>query len=844
MDSQRHSQPQQARPTIGLLAEVGRSPYHRALWTGFIDAAPALGTNLIWYMSRALNAPGHDTQHSVFDLLIANKVDGLIISGTLGNYVTTAEFASFIDRYRPLPMVGITQAPGLPSVIVDNGQGMRDMVTHFIEVHGYRRIAFICGPENNEEAALRYRAYVDALTEHGLSLDPDLVAPGTFNYQAGMDAVRLLLDERKAKFDALVAANDWMAFGALRALEVRGVRVPDDVALGGFDDTKEAAASNPPLTTVQQPTQQLGYAGIKVMLKLLAGEQIPEQTLLPTKLVVRRSCGCVEQAVTRAAAGSLTRKKEPLRESIIAQRQEIISEMVRVLEGSRSSFSEWAGQLLDAFLEEMSSDSTTDKADAGSALSEQFCTTLDNVLRQVNVKRRQLNNWQEVISVIRRYTLPYLSDIAALSRAEDLFNQGRVAISGMIQRNWAYQEVEEKLQAEMQSNLGDDLVAAVETEQILDVVAHRLPQLGFWAFYLSFYGEQERPTQWSGLMLAHEGGRRVEVDAGGRRFPTGQLIPDEMIPQKRRYTWVVAPLNFGDNQFGYLALEVGPRNADIYSSLTRQISGALQNSLLLQKHRQAEEILARQAQELARSNAELEQFAYVASHDLQEPLRKVNAFGDRLRARYADVLDEQGRDYLTRVLSAAERMQNLISSLLTYSRATTQTRPFVPVELTAVAREVLSDLETYIEQVGGRVLVTDLPTVKADPTQMRQLLQNLIGNALKFRRKDEAPIVKVYAKANPTGHPAGNGLCQIVVEDNGIGFDEQHLDRIFQVFQRLHGRSAYEGSGVGLAICRKIVERHGGSIAAQSTPGQGTTFTVTLPIKQLKGEKEDDTTEE
>ena len=260
------------------------------------------------------------------------------------------------------------------------------------------------------------------------------------------------------------------------------------------------------------------------------------------------------------------------------------------------------------------------------------------------------------------------------------------------------------------------------------------------------------------------------------------------------------------------------------------------------ERKRAEEALAQRAEELARSNAELEQFSYVASHDLQEPLRKIQAFGDRLKTKYGDALSGQGGDYLERMQNAAARMQILINDLLTFSRVTTKAQPFVPVDLAKVTREVVSDLEVRIEETGGRVEVDDLPTIDADPLQMRQLLQNLIGNALKFHR-EEAPVVKIHSQLlkdeepRSEGSASDDGLCQITVQDNGIGFDEKYTDRIFGIFQRLHGRSTYEGTGVGLAICRKIVERHGGSITAESTPGQGTTFIVTLPVQHPKGEE-------
>lgn len=253
--------------------------------------------------------------------------------------------------------------------------------------------------------------------------------------------------------------------------------------------------------------------------------------------------------------------------------------------------------------------------------------------------------------------------------------------------------------------------------------------------------------------------------------------------------------------------------------------------------RQAEEKLRLYATRLERSNRELQDFALIASHDLREPLRKVQVFGERLQARYGDVLDERGIDYLQRMQEAARRMQALIDSLLTLSRVQTKALPSVPVDLAAAAREAVSDLEVRIRETGARVLVGELPTVDADPVQMRELFQNLIGNALKFHRAEEPPVVQVHGQLldDEGGDTNLERRCRVLVRDNGIGFDERYLDRIFQPFQRLHGRDEYEGVGMGLAICRKIVERHGGAITATSTPGQGVTFIVTLSVRQPNG---------
>lgn len=243
--------------------------------------------------------------------------------------------------------------------------------------------------------------------------------------------------------------------------------------------------------------------------------------------------------------------------------------------------------------------------------------------------------------------------------------------------------------------------------------------------------------------------------------------------------------------------------------------------------------------ELERSNRELQDFAFVASHDLQEPLRKIQAFGDRLLTVQGPKFDDQGRDYLERMHKAAERMHTLINDLLAYSRVTTKAQPFAPTDLGATIEGVLDDLEARMEDSGGTVTVEDLPTIDADGVQMRQLFQNLIANALKFTDTRKSPKVivrgEIFKGEQPSvGQAMPEDLVRICVSDNGIGFDEKYLDRIFTPFQRLHGRNEYEGTGIGLAVCRKIVERHGGNLTAKSAPGEGSTFIVTLPLVQSK----------
>lgn len=254
------------------------------------------------------------------------------------------------------------------------------------------------------------------------------------------------------------------------------------------------------------------------------------------------------------------------------------------------------------------------------------------------------------------------------------------------------------------------------------------------------------------------------------------------------------------------------------------------------ERRQAQERVTEAARELERSNRELTEFASVASHDLRAPLRSVTSFVNLLEEDYADAFTGEGRTYVTRIKAAVSRMTGLIDGLLALARVRAKGDPFFVVPLGDVAQDVVADLAHGLAESGGRVEIGELPAVEADRLQMRQLLQNLIGNAIKFRRPGVAPHVVVTARAGTAREPAGDAVWEIRVADNGIGLDPAHAGKIFKPFERLHSHASFEGSGLGLAVCARIVERHGGGIRAEGEPGFGTTFVVTLPAARRRRE--------
>lgn len=371
-----------------------------------------------------------------------------------------------------------------------------------------------------------------------------------------------------------------------------------------------------------------------------------------------------------------------------------------------------------------------------------------------------------------------------------------------------------------------------------------------WVEYTGLAAADAVSAWW--MQIAHpEDAQRLEtawrraISSGGESFVEEARIRDVRDGTYHWFSTTVVPLNRADGGvdqwIGSLSsIDEQKRQAETLATMVQMRTVELESANVLLRDEIAERTRAEaraqaNAVELARSNEELQTFAYVASHDLQEPLRKIQAFGDRLVKKYRDALANDGREYLDRMQAAAVRMRTLINDLLEFSRVTTNAKPFTKVNLSEVLRDVVDDLGERIDATGANVDVVPLPSIDADPVQMRRLFQNLIANALKFHKPSESPqvtirsldISKIATDADPP--PQVTTGIRITVEDNGIGFDQVYADRIFELFQRLHGRGEFEGTGIGLAICRKIVQRHGGTISVRSREGVGTTFFIDLP---------------
>jgi DNA-binding LacI/PurR family transcriptional regulator/anti-anti-sigma regulatory factor len=574
------------RPVIGYLTPNISDGVSLARWQGVLDAAREQDVNLLCFPGSYWRDPGPRGQANViYDLIGSENLDGIV----LGNIVRESsagydEFGDFYERRFRVPVVSIRKTlNGVPYIPLDNYRGMREAIVHLVEVHGYRRIAFMRGPEQHPYAQERYRAYTDVLEEYGLPFDPLLVTP-----PSGWSdpAIQVLLEERKlfpvTDFEAVAAVNDRKALDALLALQARGVRVPEDVAVVGFNDDAGDRVSTPPLTSVAMPFYEQGRQLVGMLLTLLRGEAIPERVALPARLVVRQSCGCMTLAMVRAAAEPSKASLVKIESTLTAHRGEILAEMVQEV-GDFAGASEWAERLLDTFVAAL-----TAEGDPRGA----FLSTLSEILRRVAEEDGDVTAWQGAVSTLRRRLLPSITHQGVSLWASGLWHQARVMIGEAAERMRMRQMLQAKQWAQTLREVGAALIATFDVSGLMDVLAENLPRLDISGASLSLYESPAAPADGSRLMLAYTAEGRIALAPAGQRFPSRRLIPEGMWPQ-RRYSFVVEPLYFQERQIGFSLFEVGPRDGSIYEALRGEISSALQGALLVGERQRAAQALDR-----------------------------------------------------------------------------------------------------------------------------------------------------------------------------------------------------------------------------------------------------------
>jgi signal transduction histidine kinase len=876
------SRPSPERPTLAVLLDNMFEGYESDVWHHMSEAARAEDANLLCFLAGP--ARGQRLQRVVYDLPSREIVDGIVglfgtinmgkdehvppAAGTIGwdanapGCFSQEEAQAFLQRYGGLPVVSIGKLiAGVPTILVDNEVGVEAVASHLVEVHGRRRIAFVQGPDGNEEAEARLRGYRRALERHGLPFDPALLCPGDFTFQAGPQAVRELLDERRVAFDALVAANDIMAIEAMRELQRRGVRVPEAVAVVGFDDLLNAASVTPALTTVSQPLRDLGGTAVRQVLAMIRGGAVPERSVLPTRPVYRRSCGCMGAAEHGWSVPALPAAAQ---------------------EDPRPAWSAGVARALvaaDPWLE------TLPGGGGAAALVEALCAELEGTPGFVEALDAAVSaglgagvpplRWRSfvlgVFEAVRRRLQPDGERLLALlSRANALLGERAEQAESLRTRELEYEAF--VLQQVFR-------VTGVEEHEFTAALRSQLPKLGVTSLYLARMIDPAALT--AKLAYHYAVDDVVALDDGEGPYPARRLVPGRFT-KSRRWTYVVMPLHFGAEVTGFAVCAAGAMRGSTYEALANQLGRAFKASTLLQEVRQhAAELETRveeRARQLRAAQAQLVEVAHQAGmaeiavgalHNVGNLLNSISisaeavatAAGDRVfsgLSRLEELLWAHRAD-LPGFFAADARAALVPEYCRQLARALEDDRRRIRTEAAelqanvVLVRETIAALQEYaregqddmlVERIDPAVLLEAALKLQATHiarhhVQVRRRLEpvapalvqrfkvvhvlvNVIKNAVEaMQRVPEADRV-LTVELSP--RPGAGAILRIA--DTGEGIPADALERLFS-----YGFTTKpEGHGFGLHTCANYLHQMGGHLVAESEgPGRGARFTLELP---------------
>lgn len=573
-------------PTLGFLVDLLDDGYQSAIVCGAAKAAENAGAAIHCFVGGVLGAQSRsDLQRNhVFELANAVTLDGLVIlGGTLVNQLGVEALSRYCERYRPLPMCSVgAPIAGMSSVLVDNETGMRSVIEHLLIAHAYRRIAFVRGPLANDEAELRFRVYRDTLKQHGVAFDERLVVVGDFLAQGGSAAVGQLLDERRipvSELDAIVASNDSMACGVMEALNERGIQVPKDVAVTGFDDVEQARYTDPGLTTVRQPLEEQGREAVRTVLQVLQNAPAKD-SLLRADLVIRGSCGC-GGAIDHPPLSSSNEILLGFEAMLVSRRQRMLAELARAARGTFAhAGANWEARLVTAVVDDLKG------ASAGSSIR-----LFEGFVRGLLERGLDVGPCHDVLDALRHEILACLrKEPERRESAEDLFQDIRLAVARIIERLLGGSRLHVEQWARQLSGIGARLMSTFDLEELGAAVERNFPQLGIASCFVVVYEAGNLPSKFSRLVLAYD---RLATRALPCPLPfaTENVLPTEAVEDSRRLrNLVIAPLFFKQEIFGYLALEFDAAQVFAYEAIRDVISVALKGAMLIKdvRLRQAE----------------------------------------------------------------------------------------------------------------------------------------------------------------------------------------------------------------------------------------------------------------
>lgn len=579
------------KPRLGLYLRGGDYTYQNEIVLGAHDECREHGVDLYCFAGGLLTRS--DPRNIVYNLCGADDLDGVIlVPGTMG-LEDGPEIAALLECFRGLPLCTIgSEHPGVASLGVDNTSGVEELTTHLIQRHRRRRIAFVAGP--NRESLRRFTGYCEALRKAGIPIDEHLVIGGDFTPPSGALAVATLFDGGGG-CDAIVAANDWMALGAMEALETRGLRVPEDVSLVGFDDIEQARFVTPPLSTVRQHPRQLGAHAVRRVMAMLRGDRDMRPELLETTVVLRQSCGCLGPRPNLDL--DLPSADESLLSALGQRRGAWIGAVARAAPrlgaGSREADLEAVpARFVDALL-----------ADLQHGTDHQFTMTVEGVVRGAS-HLGHIAAWHDTVSRLRCEAASHLAGSArAWLRAETVFEQAHLVISNLAEHAQAHRRLEKEALMRHLEEMSVAVRTALDIPLLREALLSHLPQLRVASLFVASHQGYPGPDDYCESLLAYDEESGLKPSGNDRIFRSGDLLPEDLRPPWR-HSVMVQPLFFKEQALGYCAIEIGSRDGSVFKTIPELISTALKAIAL--SHAIVDEATRRQRAEQTRMAQELE----------------------------------------------------------------------------------------------------------------------------------------------------------------------------------------------------------------------------------------------
>ncbi len=789
------------RKTIAVLSAQLNRAWGNEFMAGVLDSARTGDVNVVSFVGGKPVALDNGRSYGLYDLIKSGKFDGVLLSADLAHGLSKKELEDFIGYLSPTPIASFAvPGKGIPSVMADNEGGMRSIVRHLIETHRYERIAFVRGPAGQVEAEARYNAFLDELKDRKLRFDKHLVLEGDYSAESGRAAVRTLLDERGMSVRAIVAANDRMAFGVLEALQDRGIHVPDQIAVTGFDDVSESQSMGVPLTTVRQSFYDAGALAFDSLVKRINGVEAGEIQSLPSDLVVRWSCGCLPESIQRAVVlprevahtGRLENKRVAAIKALLSS--------VGVKEGdpAREEYIDAVGRTWDTFL--------TALRELGK--SEEFLKSVQKLMGLLEKHGYDLNTWQNVLTTFRRYALGGLSSNTTMLHAENLFQQARMLAGELSQRTQAYRRLLLVKQEELLNNFSFSMASAVTFDAIGEAIALHFPLLGIGSWYVMYYDDADSPgsissppPQYYRLLMQYDE-KRFTMPGERTRLVTGQLTPRGKTPTDRRYDAVVMPLSLAGNRFGFMWAEMGQDDWDVYVRVRNLLSSALLRVMLVTQREKAQREVERLLGEARERAEELR-----GAKDMAEKAASENAqlfASEQERRRGAEALARSLRQLssLKTIEQLPEQILDQLSQVIPHDRGVfyledVNNEPRIEAHRGMPAGTDMSgfrlglkgsNLYIAISRMGETLLINDIDTAE-DWTQPEWLPRDKSWMGIPLYSKDNVVGLLLMSRAQGSFSQDDGLLADTFAHQATIAIENARLYRevtgINQVMERM-----------------------------------------------------------